>query len=60
MNAELVSKRKVQKSMGFAIAQNGTRSEGRSQRPSASRSKKRGLQRGGVGVAKRYCHAPSR
>ena len=37
--------RKAQKSTGFTIAQNGTRSDGRSQRPSESGSKKRELQR---------------
>ena len=43
--AKLVTKRKVQKSTGSTIAQNGTRTEGRSQRPSVSGSNKRELQR---------------
>ena len=45
VNAKLVTKRKVQKSTGSTIAQNGTRTEGRSQRPSVSGSTKRELQK---------------
>ena len=45
VNAKLVTRRKVQKSMGSTIAQNGTRSEGRFQRLSVSGSKKRELKR---------------
>ena len=40
-----VTKRKVGKSTGSTNAQNGTRSEGRSQRLSKSESRKRKLQR---------------
>ena len=50
VNAKLVTRRKVQKSTGFIIVQNGTRSDGRSQRLSESGSKKREpLRRSGIG-----------
>ena len=41
VSVKLVTKRKAQKSTGSTIAQNGTKSEGISQRPSESGSKKR-------------------
>ena len=51
-------KEKAQKSTGSTIAQNGTRSDGRSQRPAESVSKKPKTSKG-VEVAKRCCHASS-
>ena len=52
VNATPVTRRKAQKSTGFTIAQNGTRSDGRSQAESK-------ILKGGVEVAKWYCYASS-
>ena len=45
MSAEHVTRMKVQKSLGFTIAQNGTNSDGGCQKLSESRSKNENLKR---------------
>ena len=54
-SAKRVIKRKAQKNTGSTIAQNGTRSDVRSQRRSEGWSKKREPQ--GMERTKRYCNA---
>ena len=56
VNVKLVTRRKAQKSTGFTVAENGTRSDGRSQRLSESGSKSENLKEG-VEMAKWHCDA---
>ena len=54
VNVKLARRRKAQRSTGSTTAQNGTKSDGRFQRPSESWSKSKNLKEG-MEVAKRYC-----